>query len=162
MKISLIILALIANLVSIKAQSDSLGRIAAQIINDERRRLSIDTLEYEIDTFCVATDWADSNHVYFNIKGNTFSRDAAHRDCGNRVQKYEVLRNREWKCFAECVAMGKIQGKISPVEYFAKALLGSRDHYKVLMKERYKKIIIGIIIKDGFFSMAVFTTTDFK
>ena len=141
---------------------DSLGRVAARIINEERVRMGVDTLEYESDTFCIATDWADSTHRYFNVESNAFSRDAAHRDCDDRVERYETLRNREWRYFGECVAMGKIKGIQSPVEDFATGLLGSKDHHKVLMKKGYKKIIIGIVIKDDFFSMVVFTTAEFE
>lgn len=161
MKLIIIALFLSAGIVQ-GQEHDSLARVAAKIINAERQRIGVDTLKYEADTFCFATDWADSNHIYFNIQRNRFSREAAHRNCGVRVQQYENTRNREWRHFAECVAMGKTQGRNFLVEHFTNALLGSKDHYDVLMKKQYKRIIIGISIKDGMFSMAVFTTTEFE
>lgn len=161
MKTIILTLFVAANLAS-AYDADSIGRKAASIINEERKHLGIDTLEYELDTFCVATDWADSTHSYFNVQLNPFSRDAAHRDCDNRVEQYETLRNREWRYFGECVAMGKIRDRKDPVEHFTKGLLGSKDHHKVLMKKGYKKIIVGVVIKDGFFNMVVFTTAEFE
>ena len=142
--------------------TDSLARIAAKIINQERQRIGVDTLEYEADTFCFATDWADSTHRFFNTDRNLFTRDDAHRDYDSRIAQYEATRNRVWKHFGECIAFGRIRENSSPVEHFTKALFGSPDHYKVLMRNRYKRIIIGIFIKDGFFNMVVFTTTEHK
>jgi uncharacterized protein YkwD len=139
-----------------------LARIATGIINDERRRIGVDTLEYEADTFCFATDWADSTHRFFNVENHKFTRKDAHRNCEERMDGYETSRNREWRYFAECVAFGSMDGKESPVKHFTEALLGSKDHYKVLMKKGYKKIRIGILIKDGFFNMVVFTTTEYE
>lgn len=152
----------IATSIASAYDADSMGRKAASIINEERRRIGVDTLEYQSDTFCIATDWADSTHNYFNVQSNPFSRDAAHRGCDERVEQYETLRNREWRYFGECVAMGKIRGRTAPVEDFTTGLLGSKDHYKVLMKKGYKKIIVGVVIKDGFFNMVVFTTAEFE
>jgi len=144
------------------AQSDSLARIAAGVINDERRRIGIDTLKYEEDSFCFATDWADSTHRYFFVEKNFFSREDAHRNCEERMETYETIRNKEWRYFGECVAMGKVGDKKSPAHYFAEGLLGSKDHYKMLMLKGYKKITVGVYIKDGFFSMVVFATAEYE
>jgi hypothetical protein len=159
---SIAIIFLLAVSTAKPADNDSLARIATGIINDERRRIGVDTLRYEVDTFCFATDWADSTHRYFNVENHEFTREDAHRNCDKRVVNYERFRNREWKHFGECIAFGKDRLNGSSIEHFTKALLGSKDHYKVLMKGNYKKIIIGIFIKDGFFNMVVFTTTEYQ
>jgi|694.fasta_scaffold08991_18 hypothetical protein len=162
MKTFLLALVLTSSVVSARVDTDSLARVAANVINEERRRIGVDTLEYEADTFCFATDWADSTHRYFNVEKNKFTREDAHRNCDQRMIGYERFRNQEWKHFGECVAFGKEKLNGSSAEHFAKALLGSKDHYNVLMKPKYKKISIGIFVKDGFFNMVVLTTTEYQ
>lgn len=163
MKSFLIVLALGFGIAR-SAQNDSLARVAAHIINEERRRIGVDTLEYEADTFCFATDWADSTNRFFHNEGNAFSRKAAHRNCKNRMIGYEKVRGKEWKHFAECLATGGIskdEDNDLVIDY-TKALLNSKDHYKVLMNDGYKRILVGISIQDNFYSMVVFTTSEYK
>jgi uncharacterized protein YkwD len=162
MKTFFALLLFASSVASAGVDTDSLARVAAGIINDERRRIGVDTLEYEADTFCFATDWADSTHRYFNVEKNKFTREDAHRNCEERMDGYETLRNREWRYFAECVAFGKDRLNESSAKHFAKGLLGSKDHYKVLMKPGYKKITVGVFVKDGFFNMVVFTMTEYQ
>lgn len=143
---------------------DSAARISAKIINNARRANGIDTLEFEADTFGFATDWADSTNRYFHVDGNPFSRAAAHRNCADRVVEYEDIRGREWKHFAECLGTGTFSTRddIVATEVLSRGLLGSKDHYDVLMKHGYKKIIIGISRSGDAFTVVVFVTTEHK
>jgi len=150
--------------VSFAVDRDSLGRKVAQIINQERARIGVDTLNYEPDAFCFATDWADSTDRYFNAENNEFSRKAAHRNFKYRFQGYENDRNMKWRYYGECIATGSISfnDNFDLVADYANALLKSEDHYKVLTNSKYQKLIVGIVINESSFSMVVFTTAEYK
>lgn len=143
---------------------DSASRLAAWIINSARRAQGIDTLVFEADTFGFAGDWADSTNRYFYADGNPFSRAAAHRNCANRVVEYEKIRSKEWKHFAECLGTVSFGSDdiVVATSVLSNGLLGSKDHYDVLMKSGYKRIIIGIAKSDIGFSLVVFVTTEFE
>ena len=143
---------------------DSAARISAGIINSARREIGVDTLEFELDTFGFATDWADSTNRYFYVDGNPFSRPAAHRNVAVRVAEYEKIRGREWKHFAECLGTGTFSTEdiVITTKVLSRGLLGSKDHYDVLMKRGYKKIIVGIARSGDAFSVVVFVTTEFE
>jgi hypothetical protein len=140
---------------------DSVGRAIAQIINKERVRLGKDTMRYESDTFGFATSWADSTNRFFNFEGNLFARDTAHRNIDERCSQYEKTRNREWKYFSECLGVGRTGINLdSTINHYANGILGSKDHYTVLMNRHYKNIIVGVSIKRGYFAMVIFVTTE--
>ena len=126
--------------------TDSLERAVVQIINQERRAIGVDTLQYQFDTFGFAKDWADSTNQYFHVEGHEFSRPAAHRNFSQRYDMYVIIGKIGWKYFGECLVTGKIKlnDEYNEVVDFTKSLLKSKDHYDVLMKIRYEKIIIGI------------------
>jgi uncharacterized protein YkwD len=161
---SIAIMFLLAVAVVKPAANDSLARIAAGIINDERRRIGVDTLEYEIDKFCFATDWADSTNQYFNVDNKPFSRDSAHRNFDQRYEMYEIIGKQEWKHIGECVGTGSISGDTERyvTERLAYGLLKSKDHYEVLMKRKYEKIRIGVSVKNNHVAIVVFTITECK
>ncbi len=146
------------------AANDSLARIAAGIINDERRRIGVDTLRYEVDTFSFATDWADSTNQYFNVDNKPFSRDSAHRNFDQRYEMYEIIGKQEWKHLGECVATGNIgyDSARYVTKRLAQGLLKSKDHYEVLMKRKYEKIRIGVSIKNDHMAIVVFTIKECK
>jgi uncharacterized protein YkwD len=157
---SFAIIFLFAVSVTKPAANDSLARVAAGIINDERRRIGVDTLKYEVDTFNFATDWADSTNQYFNVDNKPFSRDSAHRNFDQRYEMYEIIGKQEWKHLGECVATGG--NERNAIRRLARGLLNSKDHYNVLMKSKYEKIRIGVSIKGDHIAMVVFTITDCK
>ena len=160
----LIVIAILLSAGIAQAQDhDSLAREIASVINAERQRIGLDTLVYEADTFRFATDWADSTNRYFNVEGNPFSRKAAHRDCPERVVKYEKARGREWKHFGECVGNSSINkmNLFRSARNFAVRMLDSKDHYDMLMEHQFKRIIIGVSKSDGHFSSVVFVTAEF-
>ena len=141
--------------------SEMMAKVVMNVINDERRRLNLDTFEYEPDTCFFAKDWADSTHRYFHEEKNEFSRAAAHRNCFKRMTEYEKIRGKEWKYAAECLGTGRSEdGELKTVISYAKSLLQSKDHYKILMNDGYKKLIIGMKYDKRYFSIVVFTVTD--
>ena len=164
MKTFLLALVLTSSVVSARVDTDSLARVAANVINEERRRIGVDTLEYEADTFCFATDWADSTNRYFNVDNKPFSRDSAHRNFDQRYEMYEIIGKQEWKHIGECVGTGKIGNDTEHIvtTRLACGLLKSKDHYNVLMKSKYEKIRIGVSIKNGHLAIVVFTITECK
>lgn len=141
--------------------TDSVARAIAQIINAERRAQGIDTMEYQVDSLGFATDWADSTNRFFNMEGNAFTRDLAHRGWETRFPNYEKLRGKEWKYFSECVGSGFKKPTIDEtIKRYGHGILNSKDHYEVLMNGGYKNIIIGVCMKRSFFSMVIFVTTE--
>lgn len=143
---------------------DNLDHIVVQIINSERRSSGIDTLIYQEDPFCFASSWADSTHKYFNVDGMPFSRAAAHRGFKNRVQGYEMARGAEWLYLGECVATGSFNSddKEEMIRVYTKALLDSKDHYKILMDKDYHGIMVGIKIIGREIAMVVFSTREYE
>lgn len=161
MKTFFLLFGLLLGLCQVKA-NDSLVAVVVQTINEERRFLGVDTLEYEEDVFCFASSWADSTNRFFNDEGMEFSRKAAHRNFKSRVQEYERVKGREWLYMGECIVTGKFKHKdvADAVKYYAETLLESEDHHKILVDPEYRGVMVGITIKEDKMSIVVFSTRE--
>jgi len=165
---------------SVGAQQDSyivLQQIVAQRINEERRVEGVDTLEFQLDTFCFAEEWADSTVISmgdwetfwkYTHKGQK-TRDFMHRRFWERIGTWEHAQGYMFKTIGECIAYGSTEmylygaNEKKDVLRATRLLLNSRDkdgligHRTVLLDKEFDKISVGISFRESAFCIVVYT-----
>lgn len=164
----------------VSAQQDSyiiLQQIVAQRINEERRVEGVDTLEFQLDTFCFAEEWADSTVItssdWLTYGVHTGSgqktRDFMHRRFKERIATWKHVQGYRFESIGECIAYGSTETYLyganekKDVLRATRMLLNSRDkdgligHRTVLLSNEYEKISVGIAFRESAFCVVVYT-----